>query len=716
MARVYEALDTRYGRKVAIKVLRPELTAEVGAERFLREIETSATLRHPHIVPLFDSGDSGGFLYYVMPLVEGESLRMRMDRERQLPLDEALAIACEVAGALGYAHERGVVHRDVKPENVLLENGHAVVVDFGIARAIGSAGVTAATQGLTRGVAVGTPRYMSPEQSAGETELDGRSDQYGLACMLYEMLCGRPPFEAASFARLAYQHLMEAPPPMSRSRPEVPAAVSVAVERALAKQARERFDTMAAFVKALMEPAEERAATRSVAVLPFLSLSTDPENDYFADGITEDVIAQLSRVRSLKVVSRASVMPFKRREMGLREIAARLNVVSLLDGSVRRAGSRVRIVAQLVDAATDRYLWAETYDRDLDDIFAIQSEVALRITDALEAELSSDERSRIERQPRPDSRAYQFHLRGRHHLVQFTIQSELKAVELFERAIEHDAEFAPPWAGLAMALTELGEIGGLKPDDAYPRARAAAARAVVLDPELADGHTIAGHVKLVYEFDWAGAEACFRRAIELSPGHADAWDLYGRLCAAQGRYEEAIANTLRSHELDPLTHRADLATVYLRAGRYEEALASITATLELDPGYARAHATQGWAHILLGRREEGIAALERAVDLAPGEKSWLAQLGAAYGMAGLKDRAMDILGQLLEPSGSKYVSPYHLAYAYTGLGRYDDAIDCLERAVDQRSGAAYGIKGSFLFTPLHEHDRFKALLARMHLG
>lgn len=713
MARVYEALDKRYGRKVAVKVLRPELAAEVGAERFLREIETSATLRHPHIVPLFDSGDSDGFLYYVMPLVEGESLRTRLDRENQLPVEEALGIAREVAGALGYAHERGVVHRDVKPENVLLENGHAVVVDFGIARAIGSVGT--ATQGLTRGVALGTPRYMSPEQSTGEDELDGRSDQYSLACMLYEMLCGHPPFEAGSFARLAYQHLMEAPPPMSRFRPAVPAAVSTAVERALSKQAAQRFDTMASFVEALMEPAAAPAASRSVAVLPFLSLSTDPENDYFADGITEDVIAQLSKVRSLKVVSRASVMPFKQREVGLREIASRLNVASLLDGSVRRAGSRVRIVAQLVDAATDRYLWAETYDRDLDDIFAIQSEVALRITGALEAELSPDERSRIERQPKPDSRAYQFHLQGRHHLVRFTIPSELKAVEFFERAIEHDSKFAPPWAGLAMALTELGEVGGLRPDDAYPRARAAAAQALVLDPELADGHTIAGYVKLVYDFDWAGAEACFKRAIELSPGHADAWDLYGRLCAAQGRHDEAITHTLRSYELDPLTHRADLATVYLRAGRYEDALAAISATLELDPGYARAQATLGWARILLGRREEGIAALKHAVDLAPGEKSWLAQLGLAYGMIGLKDRAFDILEQLLEPSESKYVSPYHLAYVYTGLGRFDDAIDCLERAVDQRSGAAYGIKGSFLFRPLHEHERFRALIARMHL-
>jgi eukaryotic-like serine/threonine-protein kinase len=590
-ASVYRAVDRRHRRQVAVKVLRPDLAAALGAERFLREIETSANLRHPHIVPLYDSGEAGGFLYYVMPLVEGESLRARLDREPQLPVDVALAITREVASALGHAHDRHVLHRDVKPENILLENGHAVVVDFGIARAIGEAGDTE-TDGLTRpGLALGTPQYMSPEQAVGEKDLDGRSDLYSLACVLFEMLAGRPPFEGPTFARLSYLHLMETPPAIEPLRPGVPAAVASALRRALAKAPGDRFPTMAAFVAALEQPVIQQAAQRSVAVLPFLSLSADPENDYFADGMTEDVIAQLSKIHSLRVVSRTSVMPFRKREGGLREIASRLAVGALVDGSVRRAGGRVRIVAQLIDAASDTPVWSETYDRDLTDIFAIQTEVALHIAAALEAELSPDERGRLQRQPTTNSRAYQLYLQGRHHLIRFTTESVTRSIDYFERAIERDRAYAPAWTGLAMAFMELGENGALNPDVAYPRVRSAVAEALALDPESSDAHTYAAFGKLVYEFDWAGAEAGFKRALELSPGNADAWDLYGRLCSATGRFDEAVEMTRRAQELDPLTHRLDLATAFLRAGRYDEALETVERALEFEPHEPRGHAT-----------------------------------------------------------------------------------------------------------------------------
>jgi serine/threonine-protein kinase len=715
MASVYAATDKRHRRKVAVKVLRPELAAALGAERFLREIETSANLRHPHIIPLYDSGESGGLLYYVMPLVEGESLRARLNREPRLPLDDALGIAREVADALGHAHERGIIHRDVKPENILLENGHAVVVDFGIARAIGEAGETG-PQTLTRaGMALGTPKYMSPEQAAGESDLDGRSDLYSLACVLYEMLAGRAPFDGRTFARLSYQHLMEAPPPILPLRPGLPLAVASALARALAKNRADRFETMAGFVAATDSPTARLAADRSVAVLPFLSLSADPENDYFADGITEDVIAQLSKIRSLKVVSRTSVMPFRKREQGLHEIAARLAVGALVDGSVRRAGSRVRIVAQLIDAATDRHLWSETYDRELTDIFAIQTEVALHIAAALEAELSPDERIRLQQQPTTDSRAYQLYLQGRHHLIRFTTESVNRAIEYFERALERDPGYAPAWTAIAMAFMDLGENGALSPDEAYPRVRSAVAEALALDPESAEAHCYAAFGKFVYEFDWDGAEAGFRRALDLSPGSADTWDLYGRLCSALGRFDEAIAMTRRAQDLDPLTHRFDLATALLRAGQYDEAYETVSRALEFEPDESRGHATLGWIHFLTGRQAEGIAALEHAVELSPLHTGWLAQLGQAYATAGMDDRARDILDRLIADSRTRYVAPYHIAFVHTGLRQYDHAINCLEQAFEERSGAIYGLKGSFLFAPLREHPRFQALLHRMGL-
>ncbi len=713
MATVYLARDVRHDRKVALKVLRPELAAVLGGERFLAEIKVTANLQHPNVVPLFDSGKAEGRLYYVMPFVEGESLRDRLAREPQLPVDEALRIARQIADALAYAHSLGVVHRDVKPENILLAGAHALVTDFGVARAVSVAGGRQVTE---VGMAVGTPAYMSPEQAAADPRIDGRSDQYSLACVLYEMLAGQPPYTGPTAEALLARRLTDPMPSLRAARDTVPEAVEAAIRRALSRAPADRFATIGAFADALTEPVAEAASPRSVAVLPFVNLSADPENEYFADGITEDVIAQLSKIRALKVVSRTSIMPFKRREQGLKEIAARLGVAALLEGSVRRAGERVRIVAQLIDAATDRHLWAETYDRQLTDIFAIQTEVALHIAAALQAELSPEERARVGRERTSDLRAYQLYLQGRHCFIRYTEEAIQQAIGYFERAIARDARYAPALAGTAMAYTELGEMGMLSPTEAYPRAKEAAARALALDDELADAHCTVAFCRLVYEFDWAGAEAEFKRALELNPNHADAYDLYGRLCSALERHDEAIAMQTRAQELDPLAHRVDVATTLLRAGRYDEALEAASRAIELGSDSARAHSTYGWACLGKGRVDEALAALERAVALSPGDTVWLAQLGQACAQSGRAERARDILRQLEELARSRYVAPYHLAYVYTGLGEQDRALDLLEQAYEQRAGAVYGIKGSFLFASLHSHPRFKRLLGRMHLA
>jgi TolB-like protein/Flp pilus assembly protein TadD/tRNA A-37 threonylcarbamoyl transferase component Bud32 len=713
MATVYLARDVRHERKVALKVLRADLSAALGAERFLTEIKVTAKLQHPNIVPLFDSGEAGGLLFYVMPFVEGESLRGRLARDRQLAVDEALGITREVADALAYAHSLGVVHRDVKPENILLAGGHALVADFGIARAVGAIRDRPVTQ---TGMVVGTPAYMSPEQASADPGLDARTDQYSLGCVLYEMLAGEPPYAAPTAEAMLARRLADPMPSVRAARETVSATVEAALRRALARAPADRFATTAAFADALSGPVAGQAGERSVAVLPFLNMSADPENEYFADGITEDVIAQLAKIHALKVVSRTSVMPFKGREQGLREIAAALQVATLLEGSVRRAGDRVRIVAQLIDAATDQHLWAETYDRQLTDIFAIQSEVALQIAAALKAELSPDERVRVGREPTRDVLAYQLYLQGRHSYIRFSDAGIREAIAYYERAIERDARYALAYAGIAKAYTELGETGALSPSEAYPRAKAAAERALALDGELADAHCTVGYGRMVYEFDWAGAEAEYQRALALSPNNADACDLYGRLCASLERHDEAVALYRRAQELDPLAHRVDVASGLLRAGRHEEAVAAALQAVEVDRGHARAHSTLGWAYLRMGRKAEGLAELERAVALAPGATMWLAQLGQAYAEAGEVSRAREILKRLVEQSGTTYVAPYHMAYIYTGLGEHDRAVDCLEEAYEQRAGAIYGMKGSFLFTALRAHPRFQALLRRMNLS
>jgi serine/threonine protein kinase/Tfp pilus assembly protein PilF len=716
MATVYLAHDVKHHRQVAIKVLPPEVAAALGPDRFLREVEIVAKLNHPHILALYDSGEADGLLFYVMPFVAGESLRHRLEREKQLPVEEALGITRQVASALGYAHVQNVIHRDVKPENILLYEGEAMVADFGIALALSAA----AGERLTEtGLAVGTPEYMSPEQALGERDLDARSDVYSLGCVLYELLVGEPPYTGRTAQVVLAKRLADPVPAVRRLRAAIPAGVEAALMKALARLPADRFASAAAFTEALAAPATARARTPSVAVLPFLNLSADPENEYFADGVTEDVIAQLSKVGALQVISRTSVMPFKKREQGLREIAAKLHVATLLEGSVRRAGDRVRIVAQLIDTETDRHLWAETYDRELTDIFAIQADVAVQIAAALQAELSPDERTRIHREPTRDLEAYQLYLQGRHWFSRYTVEGTRRGIEYLEQAITCDPQYALAHAGLALAWAHLGiDPGGgaVKPAVAYQRAKAAVAKALALDRGLGEVHAVLGLLKFVCDFDWAGAEAEFRLALELSPGNADAFDHYGWLCAALGRFDESIAMVKRAQELDPLAHGSDVASSLLRAGRYEEAAHAAARVIEFDPRAPRGHSTLGWANLRMGRHAEGLAELEQAVALDPGNTLFLAQLGQALAEVGRMADARAVLRQLEQLSTQRDVSPYHLAYAYVGLGEQDAALDALERAFVGREGAIYGIKGSFLFKPLHSHPRFIALLRRMNLA
>jgi serine/threonine protein kinase/Tfp pilus assembly protein PilF len=715
MATVYLADDLRHHRKVAIKVLRPELGSLLGPERFTREIRIAAGLTHPHILPLHDSGEADGLLFYVMPYVRGESLRQRLFREKQLSIDEAIGLVRQVASALDHAHAHGLIHRDIKPENILLHEGEAMVTDFGIALAADAAPGERLT---ATGLMVGTPEYMSPEQAAGERTLDPRTDVYSLGCVLYEMLAGEPPYTGPTAQAVIAKRFTDPVPAIRRLRPTVPPAVEQALMKALARVPADRFASAAALADALTRPAGGQPRSPSVAVLPFLNLSADPENEFFADGITEDVIAQLSKIRSLKVISRTSVMPFRKREQSLREIGATLDVATLLEGSVRRAGSRVRIVAQLIDAETDRHLWAETYDRDLTDIFTIQTDVALQIAAALKAELSHEERSRLRKEPTDDVQAYQLYLLGKHCLSRWTQEGVDQGIKHLEQAVARDPNYALAYATMAYAYTDigLGVAGALPAEEAFQRAKAAVARALEIDSGLAEAHAVLGYLRYVCDYDWAGAEEEFKRAIELNPNSGDAYDFYGLMLSALERYDEAIEMQRRAHELDPLAHRMDIATTFLRAGRYDEALHAVTRVLEVDPHFAMAHATLGWTYLLMGMPDQGIAALQQAVSLSPESTLYLAQLGQAFALVGRTEQAREVLRQLDELARQRYVSPYHMAYVYTGLGEQDRAMDWLERAYEERAGGVFGIKGSFLFTSLRAHPRFKALLGKMNLG
>jgi TolB-like protein/Flp pilus assembly protein TadD len=456
----------------------------------------------------------------------------------------------------------------------------------------------------------------------------------------------------------------------------------------------------------------------TVAVLPFVNLSTDLENEFFADGMTEDVIAHLAKIRSLKVISRTSVMAFKKSNRSRRDIGEKLGAATLLEGSVRRAGNRVRIVAQLVDAVTDEHIWADTYDRDLTDIFAIQSDVALNIANALRAELSHDERTRVGRRPTYNFEAYDLYLRGRNSFYRFTEEGFRRSLVDFHDAIARDPSFALAWASIALTHAEICIEGfsGSPTGEMIRVAKAAAAQALAIDKDLAEAHGVSGLIRFVFDFDWPGAESEFQKAIELSPGSAEVHDHYSWLCASLERYEDALREVRRARELDPILIQSDVATTLLRAGRINEALEEARRACRDEPGSPRCHSILGWTLIFRGDKAEGIASLQHAVALSRGTTLFLSQLGQACAVTGNVQRAREILQQLRDRAKREFVSPYHFAYVHTGLGEADAAIEWLENAFERRSGSIFGIKGSFLFRNLRSHPRFESLLRRMNLS
>jgi serine/threonine protein kinase/Flp pilus assembly protein TadD len=740
MGEVYRALDTRLGREIAVKVLPADVAGDPDRlARFEREARTAAGLNHPNIVLILSVEEERDIRFLTMELIEGQDLR-QLVKPGGMPLARVLDLAIPLADALATAHERRVVHRDLKPANVMVtREGRVKVLDFGLAKTLPSTSPSELTQLSTLppsmsvvGEVMGTLAYMAPEQIRGGA-LDARTDLFAFGILLHELLTGRRPFEGATAADLSSAILRDPPTPLQSLRDDLPPDVCRIVGRCLEKDPERRLQTakdlrneldrvrsaLVSAASAVTRPGAPTATPTqdlpSIAVLPFVNRSRDADDEYFADGITEDVIAQLCKVRTLRVVSRTSVMAFKQHEESLKDIASALRVGNILEGSVRRSGDRVRIVAQLIDAGTGQHLWAETYDRDLKDIFGIQSEVALQIAASLKAELSLSDRDRIRRQPTRDVLAYELYLRGRQCFVRFTPEEMRRSIDFFDRAIERDPRFALAYVGLASAYTELVVHGELSRDEAGARAVALAEMAKELDPELGDAHSALSHARVAFEFDWEGAEAGYKRAIELSPNSADSFNLYGRMCAGLERFDEAIALQQRAFELDPLTHRGDLATAFIRAGRYEEAARVASNALVSAPHDARLHATLGWALFRRGRVDDGLVELEHAVRLLPADTIWLSQLGEAYGLSGRIAQAREVLRRLEDPSRATPVSPYHLAYVYAGLGDAERALDQLERAFEARVGPVYAIKGSFLLEPLRHHPRFMALLAKMRL-
>jgi eukaryotic-like serine/threonine-protein kinase len=726
MAVVYLARDLKHDREVALKVLYHHLAAALGAERFLREVRVAARLHHPHLLPLYDSGEADGSLYYVVPYVEGGSLRDRLQRESPLPLNSALQIAREVADGLDYAHRRNVVHRDIKPENILLEEGHAVIADFGVARAISEAADTQLTEA---GLLVGTPAYMSPEQAMGEP-VDGRSDIYGLGCVLFELLTGAPPFTGHTPLAILAQRLSDSAPRLSDRGISVPQHLEETVCRALARQPQDRVQTAAEFGRLLSTEASEttsasatpsgvRHASRpaGLAVLPFVNLSSDPENEYFSDGMTEELINALTKVSGLRVTARTSAFAFKGKDVDVREIGQRLNVASVLEGSVRRAGNRLRITAQLVNTADGYYVWSETYDRGIADVFAVQDELSRAITASLKVRLTEAD---IQLDPPTENfDAYTLYLKGLYALNQRSVEGYREAIEFFQAALEKDPAYALPQAGIGHAYAMLGFdwYGGLSSREAMPLAKASAMRALELDGNLAEAHTALAMIRMLFEWDWAGAEASFRRAIEINPGHAPAHHWYSLYLSTRKRHPESLREIMKAREVDPLSIiiNQNVGRAYHNARRYDEAIEQYQRTLGMGPRFFTTHVMLAQSLSQLSRCEEAATVLDTAVAIAGPRPLILSELAYVHGRMGQVEDARRFFQELHDLAKREHVPLYYLAVAHLSVGEEAAALDLLEAAYDQRSTVLPWIGTDMTWDPLRRHPRFVHILQKLDL-
>ncbi|HEY8256636.1 MAG TPA: protein kinase [Gemmatimonadales bacterium] len=726
MATVYLAHDRKHDRDVALKVLHPDLAAALGPDRFLREIRIAARLQHPHILPVHDSGEADGLLWFTMPFVDGESLRDRLRRDVQLPVDDAVAITREVAEALHYAHGQSVIHRDIKPENILLSRGHALVADFGIARTVMEATGEGEHGSLTGvGVALGTPTYMSPEQATGGRRLDARSDVYSLGCVLYEMLAGEPPFTGPTPQSLAAKRLTGPVPSVRMLRPQIPPSVDEAIARALAPAAADRFATSAAFAGALgspaggvSAPARDASRERSIAVLPFANLSNDPDNEYFADGMTDELINALAKVPGLHVVARTSVFAFKGQQQDIRAIGARLGVRTVLEGSVRRAGARLRLSAQLIGVADGYLLWSETFDRDATDVFAIQDEISRAIAAELKVTLFGGPQTTLVKPPTDDLEAYTLYLKGRQFWNRRTEQDLRRGLECFEQAIALDPQYALAHAGAADSFAILGFYCAMPPTEAFPRARAAAHRALSIEPDLAEAHPALAYVEMYHDWDWVAAEREFQTAIALNPGYSTAHQWYGNFLSVMGRADESRAEFTTAISLDPLSplKLSALGWSYYFAREFDKAMIECRRAVALDPDFVVSRCWLGLALEGRGDVGEAVAEFEVSARLANRSPTILGFLGHGYASAGRTTEAKRVLESLLEMRTTRYISAVDLGLITLKLGDTDEALRWLEQAERDRAHQMAFLKVDPRLDDLRSTPRFQALLARLHLA
>lgn len=725
MGMVYRAEDRKVKEEIALKLIKTEIASdEKTIERFKNELRLARKIRHKNVCQMFDLGEWKGTHFITMEYISGEDLKSFIRRSKQLSIPAAIAIAEEVCEGLKEAHKLGVIHRDLKSHNIMIDrDGNSRIMDFGIARILKGKGVTGP------GVMIGTPEYMSPEQAEGK-KVDESSDLYSLGVILYEMVTGCLPFGGDNPLSIALKHKSEAPPDPKDINPHISENLRQLLLKCLVKDPQKRFRNAEELLKDLKkieepEPEPHKKAKsgwkNSIAVLPFKNISADPEQEYFCEGLSEELINALTQIKDLRVVARTSAFSFKDKEIDIREIGHKLNVETVLEGSVRKSGNRLRITAQLINIADGYHLWSDRFDRELADVFDIQDEISLAITDKLKLELLKEEQQKLTKRYTEDVDSYNIYLKGLHFRRKLKAGDIDKSIELFNLAIDRDVNNALAWAGLAYAHMVNCFYGEVSPQDVIPLAQKAVTKALELDDQLAEAYEARAAISAYLEWDWDNAIKYIKRTIELKPGYAWAYYHLAHHFLYKGKLEESIRIFQKALELDPLNiaFNRNLGYAHIFCGDVENAIEILQSTIEMEPEFPATHFWLGYAYMKKAMYAKAIEQMQKETHYRNTYVN--STIGIVYNLMGKKDRARQILNELLEQSRAEdlsqkeNVSYYGIATLCFSLEEDDLGFGLLNKAYEAHDTYMYYMKIDFLMDRVRSDPRFIPLLKKMNL-
>jgi len=731
MGEVYRVEDKKVGQEIALKLIKPEIAADLkNIERFRHEMKFARMISHRNVCRMFDLGEDKGTYFITMEYVAGEDLKSFIRRAAPLSPARALAIIRQTAEGLAEAHRLGVIHRDLKPANVMIDReGNVRIMDFGIARSLTARGITGV------GTIIGTPEYMSPEQVEGK-DADHRSDLYSLGIIMFEMLTGQVPFGGDTPLSIAVKQKSEPAPSAKKLNPQISENLNTVILDCLEKDRDKRPQNAEDLLFRLRKieadfAPPERAKSESgrgektdsgtwkssIAVMPFVDLSPQKDQEYFCDGIAEEIINYLSKIKNLRVVARTSAFSFKGQSLNIRDIGRKLSVDKVLEGSVRKAGNRLRITAQLINVEDDTPLWSEQYNRELNDVFAIQDEITREMIGNLKIKLLGNEQGDLVKRHTEDPAAHNLYLKGRFFWNKRTESGLKKAIEHFEKAIEIDPNYAMAYAGISDCNNLLPWYGTVPPKDSHPRAKAAALKALDIDDGLAEAHTSLAFAIMQYDWDWEAAEREFKRAIELNRGYAAAHHWYFEYLSAMGRRDEAMLEVQQAHQLDPLSLiiNGALGWAYYFSGQYDLTVEQSRKTLEMDPDFLWSRYILGMAYLQISRPDKAVEVLQESTEHAEFRPLIVAVRGAAYGRNGQRDKALGMLELLGKHAGENYLLPSYAAMIFLGLGEYERVFENLEWAFERRNFWLMFLKADPFYDVIRGYPEYRTLLKKLKL-